>query len=122
MGTVYEAVQRSLQRVVALKILDRQISASRAAVTRFQREAQAAARLHHPHIVAVYAQGEERGTYYYAMEHVDGESLHTIISHARASGTSDTVKIDADGTVEEVLKRCLSALRSEGKGEVHDRA
>ena len=98
MGTVYEAFQRSLHRVVALKILDRQIASSRAAVTRFQREAQAAARLQHPHIVAIYAQGEDQGVHYYAMEFVDGESLHAVISRVRDRSTGDTVSFDADET------------------------
>ena len=79
MGTVYRAWQQSLQRVVALKVLDQQTSASPAAVQRFQREAQAAAKLHHTYIVPIYAQGEDRGSYYYAMELVEGESLADII-------------------------------------------
>lgn len=98
MGTVYEAFQRSLHRVVALKILDRQVAASRAAVTRFQREAQAAARLQHPHIVAIYAQGEEHGVHYYAMEFVDGESLNAVINRSRDRVTGDTVSFDPDET------------------------
>lgn len=107
MGTVYEAFQRSLHRVVALKILDRQVAGSQAAVTRFQREAQAAARLQHPHIVAVYAQGEEHGVHYYAMEFVDGESLHDLISRVRNRSTSMVTGLDADETA--ILSRSGSA-------------
>lgn len=83
MGTVYEAWQRSLSRVVAIKVLGRHISSSATAVQRFQREAQAAAKLHHTHITPIFAQGMEHGVYYYAMELINGPSLHAIISAAR---------------------------------------
>lgn len=85
MGTVYEAWQRSLQRVVALKVLAPHVSSTPRAVVRFQREAQAAAKLHHTHIVPIFAQGEADGTYFYAMEFVQGRSLHSIISELRNS-------------------------------------
>ena len=90
MGTVYEAFQRSLCRVVALKVLDRQVSASKSAVDRFLREAQAAAKLHHPHIVPIYAQGSENGVYYYAMELVDGPSVAHLIARTRECQGIDT--------------------------------
>lgn len=99
MGTVYEAWQPSLGRSVALKVLDRQVSASQVAVARFQREAQAAARLNHPHIVPIYAQGSVDGTYYYAMELVNGDSLAGLIHKARAFQTADTASVDVDATV-----------------------
>ena len=83
MGTVYEAWQRSLQRVVALKVLGTHVSSSPSAVLRFQREAQAAAKLHHTHIIPIHAQGEQDGIYYYAMELVEGRGLNAIIAEAR---------------------------------------
>lgn len=83
MGTVFEAWQNSLQRTVALKVLGSHISASPGAVGRFQREAQAAAKLQHPHIIPIYAQGEQHGVYYYAMELVEGKSLNAILTAAR---------------------------------------
>ncbi len=99
MGTVYEAWQESLKRTVALKVLAGRVSASSTAVARFQREAQAAAKLHHPHIIPIYAQGEEEGTYYYAMELVDGVSLNAIIAGARDCETADTAVSDLEETV-----------------------
>lgn len=90
MGTVYEAWQRSLRRVVAVKVLNQQVSASPRAVLRFQREAQAAAKLHHPHIVPIFGLGEENGVYYYAMEYVDGRAIHTMISETCEQQTVDT--------------------------------
>src|SRR5262249_22741245 len=67
MGVVYEAVQESLGRRVALKVLPLH-GASAQARERFQREAQAAARLHHQHIVPVFGVGADRGVHYYAMQ------------------------------------------------------
>jgi serine/threonine protein kinase/formylglycine-generating enzyme required for sulfatase activity/cephalosporin-C deacetylase-like acetyl esterase len=84
MGTVYQAVQLSLNRHVALKVLPPSLANSRVAVKRFHREAQAAAKLHHTNIVAIYAEGEENGTCYYAMEMIEGQSLDQIIDDFRA--------------------------------------
>lgn len=97
MGVVYRARQRSLDREVALKVLPGYARHGRLAVQRFQAEAQAAARLHHTNIVAVYARGEHDGVYYYAMELVDGVGLDTVIrsrpdllstTRARSRGSS----------------------------------
>ncbi len=99
MGTVYEAWQRSLQRVVALKVLARHVSATPKAILRFQREAQAAAKLHHTHIVPIFAQGETDGTHYYAMEFVDGTSLNHIIAEMRAIAAPDASTVDLAETV-----------------------
>lgn len=89
MGVVYRARQRSLNREIALKILPSYARHSRRAVQRFRSEAQAAARLHHTNIVAVYAQGEHQGQYYYAMELIDGVGLDTVI-HSRPDLLSST--------------------------------
>ncbi len=79
MGIVYEAEQLSLARRVALKILPFAAVLDGRQITRFQNEAQAAASLHHPHIVPVYAVGHERGTYYYSMQYIDGQTLEFAI-------------------------------------------
>ncbi|MCK4659445.1 MAG: serine/threonine protein kinase, partial [Phycisphaerae bacterium] len=79
MGIVYRARQVSLNREVALKVLPSVARRNRSAVARFRRESQAAARLHHTNIVPVYAQGEEHGKFYYAMELIEGESLDSAI-------------------------------------------
>jgi serine/threonine protein kinase len=79
MGLVYRARQVSLNRPVALKVLPNHLHSSESARTRFQREIEAAARLHHRNIVAVYTTGEERGTVYYAMELIDGPALNQVI-------------------------------------------
>ena len=80
MGIVYRAVQAKLNRAVALKVLPAIVgSASPAAVSRFQREARSAARLHHTNIVPIYDYGESRDAYYYAMELIDGVPLNELV-------------------------------------------
>jgi len=79
MGVVYEARQISLDRRVALKVLPFAAVLDRKQIARFRNEAQAAARLQHPHIVPVYAVGCERGVHYYAMQYVEGRSLDRAI-------------------------------------------
>jgi serine/threonine protein kinase len=83
MGVVYEAVQKSLGRRVALKVLEPGLGLTGKAVDRFRREAAAAAKLHHTNIVPVYATGEDRGAHYYAMELIDGASLDAVIRQLR---------------------------------------
>ncbi len=118
MGTVYEAWQRSLKRTVAVKVLGRQVSSSPSAVVRFQREAQAAAKLHHPHIIPIFALGEEEGTYYYAMEFIDGPGLNTVIAEARARQAVDTATSDLAETV--VLDRAAKCEENgTDSGEAH---
>jgi serine/threonine protein kinase/formylglycine-generating enzyme required for sulfatase activity len=75
MGAVYKARQTSLNRIVALKLLPAHYAGDRDFLARFKNEAMAAAALNHPHIVQVYAAGEDNGTHFFAMEFVEGESL-----------------------------------------------
>ncbi len=78
MGVVYRAVDPTLDRRLALKVI-RRATLSAAAKERFLREARAASRLNHPNIVTVYAAGEEDGYPYLAMEFVEGRTLRAII-------------------------------------------
>jgi WD40 repeat protein/serine/threonine protein kinase len=75
MGVVWKAQQRSLDRLVALKVMTQAAGAGAAERERFRREAQTAARLRHPNVVQVYEVGESAGTLYLAMEHVPGGTL-----------------------------------------------
>src|SRR5579883_256948 len=79
MGVVFEAVQESLGRSVALKILARHAQLDSTRRERFIREAQAAARLHHTNIVPVFGVGEQDGLPYYAMQLIRGHGLHAIV-------------------------------------------
>jgi tetratricopeptide (TPR) repeat protein len=86
MGVVYEAEQLSLGRRVALKVLPFAAALDPRHLQRFRTEAQAAAQLHHTHIVPVYAVGCERGVHYYAMQFIDGRSLAEVIGVRRPQG------------------------------------
>src|SRR5262245_43797583 len=85
MGIVYEAHQKSLNRRVALKILPFAAVLDQRQIARFRNEAQAAAQLHHPNIVPVFAVGQEQGVNYYAMQYIDGQSLEQAIRELRAT-------------------------------------
>lgn len=79
MGIVYRALDLSLDRVVAIKVLRDDLRAHRSIVTRFSREAQAAARLDHPNIVQIYAVGTVDRTPFIAMEFIDALPLSAIM-------------------------------------------
>jgi hypothetical protein len=84
MGVVYRARQTSLNRVVALKVLDRSL-AQATGIARFQRAAQAAARLRHPNIAIIHTVGLDEGISYLAMEYIDGASLQRAIPRLAAA-------------------------------------
>jgi serine/threonine protein kinase len=83
MGVVYEALQRSLGRRVALKVLPLAGMLDERRLRRFHNEAHAAAALQHPHIVPVFGVGCERGVHYYAMQLVHGISLAEVLQRLR---------------------------------------
>jgi len=83
MGVVYEAIQESLGRHVALKLLPAEALADPKRLERFRREAKAAARLHHTNIVPVFGTGEADGRHYYAMQFIAGHPLDAVIGEVR---------------------------------------
>jgi serine/threonine protein kinase/WD40 repeat protein len=89
MGVVYEAEQVSLGRRVAIKVLPAAVFRDRSKRRRFEREAKAAARLHHTNIVPVHGFGEHNGTPYYVMQFIPGLGLDAVIDelgHVVSSG------------------------------------
>jgi len=80
MGDVYLAVQESLARQVALKVLSPRIEADLDFVRRFQAEAQTAAALNHPNVVTVFDVGESNGHHYLSMEYMDGGCLESRVA------------------------------------------
>ncbi len=83
MGIVYEAVQESLERHVALKILPESGLLREKPLKRFRREALAAARLHHTNIVPIYGVGQEQGLHYLVMQFIDGLGLDECLAELR---------------------------------------
>jgi len=79
MAQVYRAMDRQLDRPVALKVLFPELSVDRTFVERFRREAQAAANLSHPNIVPVFDWGEDDGAYFIVMEYIDGRPLSAVL-------------------------------------------
>src|SRR6476620_253267 len=83
MADVFLARDQLLDRPVALKALHPEFARDPSFVERFRREAQAAANLNHPNIVAIYDWGQDSGTYFIVMEYVEGRSLRDLM---RAEG------------------------------------
>ncbi|MFO1063494.1 MAG: protein kinase [Pirellulales bacterium] len=96
MGAVYEAVETTLNRRVALKILPPESGLDPQRIARFKNEAKAVAQLNHPHIVPVYRVGNEKDIHYYSMQLIEGRNLAAVIksiSHELSglrSGARDT--------------------------------
>jgi serine/threonine protein kinase len=84
MGIVYLARQISLDRLVALKVLGTALS-EHSDIARFQREAQAIAKLNHPDIAAIHFVGQDQQVCYIVMEYIDGASLRDVLKHLVAS-------------------------------------
>ena len=94
MGIVYEAKDQLLNRRVALKLLPFNALVLPRHVERFQREARAAAQLHHTNIVPVFGVGEQDGHHYYLMQYIEGFGLDAVLDQLRrlreaAAGTSE---------------------------------
>jgi eukaryotic-like serine/threonine-protein kinase len=111
MANVYLAQDEELGRRVAIKILDDRHARDEQFIERFRREAQHAAGLSHPNIVSIYDRGEAEGTYYIAMEYVEGRTLKELLV---ARGPSPL------GIAIDYTRQILSALRfAHRNGIVH---
>jgi serine/threonine-protein kinase len=111
MANVYLAMDQELGRRVAIKILDDRHASDAQFVERFRREAQNAAGLSHPNIVSIYDRGDSEGTYYIAMEYIEGRTLKELLV---ARGPSPL------GIAIDYTRQILSALRfAHRNGIVH---
>jgi serine/threonine-protein kinase len=111
MGAVYRARDVEAGREVALKVLSPELAANPTMIERFRREARAAAQLRHENIVGLYEFGEVAGTYFLALEFVDGIDLHDYIQHHGP--------LSAD-LAREFLKQAVKALaHAHAHGIVH---
>jgi serine/threonine-protein kinase len=111
MAEVYCAQDLQLGRKVALKILYRRFAEDREFVERFRREASSAAGLQHQHVVSVYDRGEYDGTYYIAMEYLEGRSLKTIIR--------EEAPLDPDRAVDLTIQVLRAARFAHRRGIIH---
>ena len=93
MATVYLAVQESLGREVALKLLAPELAEDPIAAERFIREARTAARLEHRHIVGMHDVGEHESQPYLSMEYMPGDSISLAVSHANRADASGRARI-----------------------------
>jgi serine/threonine protein kinase/tetratricopeptide (TPR) repeat protein len=84
-GVVFRAWQKSLNRTVAVKIIEIGQLTTSAHLKRLRREAEAAAKLNHPGIVPIYEVGERDGTYYFSMRFVEGDALDEVVDRGSMS-------------------------------------
>lgn len=111
MAEVYCAQDLQLGRKVALKILYRRFAEDSEFVERFRREASSAAGLQHQHVVAVYDRGEYDGTYYIAMEYLEGRSLKTIVQQE--------APLDPDRAIDLTIQVLRAARFAHRRGIIH---
>ncbi len=105
-GTVYEAEQERPRRKVAIKILHGRLDRNASARERFFREAEAAAKIRHAHVVPIYESGEADGKAYFTMPLLEGRDL------------ADAIRDGSLGTPEDICRRAAEV--AEALGELHD--
>lgn len=110
MGVVYKAEQASLSRIVALKLILSGRLASEADVQRFYAEAQAAARLQHPNLVAIYEVGQHEGQHYFSMDYVEGTSLANVVKNG---------PLPAKVAAQLIITTALAVEHAHSRGVIH---
>ena len=111
MGSVYLARQLSLNRNVALKVMKPEWASNPTFVSRFTREAYAAAQLVHHNVVQIYDFGQDRGTNFFSMEFVQGQSLSQLVK--------DKKPLDPEAAVGFVLQAARGLKYAHDQGMIH---
>jgi hypothetical protein len=111
MGEVLKARHRTMERIVALKVLPTKEVSSPDSVKRFLREVRAAARLIHPNIVTAFDAGEHQGTHYLVMEYVDGQDLAALVKQHGPLGVDEAVDC--------TLQAARGLAHAHGQGVIH---
>jgi eukaryotic-like serine/threonine-protein kinase len=111
MADVYAAEDLQLGRRVALKVLYRRFAEDQEFVERFRREASSAAGLQHQHVVSVYDRGEYDGTYYIAMEYLEGRSLKRIVE--------EEAPLDPARAIDLIIQVLRAARFAHRRGIIH---
>ncbi len=111
MASVYRAIDLRLDRPVALKVMRPDLARDPDFVSRFRREARAAARLSHPHVVSVFDQGEDQDVVFLAMELVEGHTLRDLVAAQAPLSVRRSTQV-----VDEILQALSAAHRA---GIVH---
>ncbi len=111
MGTVFQAMHRRMNRVVAVKVLSPSVTRTREMLERFEREVQTAARLIHPNIVTAYDADQSRGIHFLVMEYVDGVDL------ARYVG--ERGRLPFEHVIDLIQQAARGLAYAHGRGVVH---
>ncbi|HTN04238.1 MAG TPA: serine/threonine-protein kinase, partial [Planctomycetaceae bacterium] len=111
MGSVYLGRHRDAGYLAAVKVLPAAMAREEGFVVRFQREVEALRQLKSPHIVQLYDDGADDGTYYYAMEYVDGETLTDLLKRERRLPWREVIAM--------TLQMCAALKAAHDAGIIH---
>ncbi len=133
MGVVYKATDPNIGRTVAIKTtrLDTHGIDTESLLQRFKNEARSAGTLNHPNIVTIYDAGEQDGVFYIAMEYIEGETLHALLSQHRSLPVEKVIEIvrqvcagldyaHAHGVIHRDIKPANVMLAASGSVKVMD--
>ncbi|MFV0387773.1 MAG: protein kinase domain-containing protein [Pyrinomonadaceae bacterium] len=129
-GTVYKARDTKLDRLVVIKVLPPELTAKKANFARFEREAKLASQLDHPNICTIYDYGEDSGTFYIAMQYVEGKTVRELVD-GKPLEQSSAIKIEiqvcdalAYAHSKKIIHRDIKAgnvmVRSDGQVKILD--